>query len=43
MIIVKTLDEMKALSEAGHKIGPVFDYINPFIKPGVTTKEIDKL
>lgn len=43
MIIVKTLDEMKALSEAGHKIGPVFDYIKPFIKPGVTTKEIDKL
>lgn len=43
MTIVKTKDEMNCLRIAGNKIGPLFDYIRPYIKAGVTTREIDRL
>lgn len=43
MVIIKTLKEMDELRKAGNKIGPVFDYIRHYVKPGISTKEIDRL
>lgn len=43
MIILKTDEEMSEIEAAGHKLGPVFDFIKPYLKPGVSTLEIDRL
>lgn len=34
---------MDEVVKAGNKLGPIFDYIKPFIKPGVSTLYLDKL
>ncbi len=43
MINIHTASEMQAAVEAGRKLGPIFDFIRPHIKPGVSTLELDKL
>ena len=42
-IIIKTGEEIEAMRVAGRLAGEVLDYITPFVKPGVTTGEIDRL
>jgi methionyl aminopeptidase len=43
MIIIKSERELDMLMQAGNKLGAFFDKIAPEIKPGRTTKEIDKI
>lgn len=43
MINIKTKREMEKMVEAGNKLGKIFDLLEPYIKPGVSTAEIDKL
>ncbi len=42
-IIIKTPEEIAGLRVAGRLAGEVLDYIEPFVKPGVTTAELDRL
>ena len=42
-IIIKTAEEIEKMRVAGRLGSEVLDYITPFIKPGVTTEEIDRL
>ena len=42
-ITIKTADEIEKMRVAGRLGSEVLDYITPFIKPGVTTEEIDRL
>jgi methionyl aminopeptidase len=42
-IIVKTAEEIEGMRVAGRLAGEVLDYITPFVKPGVTTEELDRL
>lgn len=42
-ITIKTADEIEKMRVAGRLGSEVLDYITPFIKPGVTTTEIDRL
>ncbi len=42
-ITLKTPAEIDALRVAGRLAGDVLDYIEPFVKPGVTTAELDRL
>ena len=43
MISIKTPDEIEKLKIAGEITGSTHNYIKQFIKPGITTKELDKL
>ncbi len=43
MIIIKSDREIALLAEAGRIVGIVHEELAKFIKPGVTTREIDKL
>lgn len=43
MISIKTSKEIEYLQKAGHIVYLTHKYLEPFIKPGVTTKELDKL
>lgn len=43
MIIKRNEEEINKLREAGKIVGLTHKYIEQFIKPGITTKEIDKL
>lgn len=43
MISIKTPREIELLRVAGEITGSTHNYLIPFIKPGVTTKELDKL
>ena len=43
MISIKTLDEIDKLKVAGDIVGKTHNYLKQYIKPGITTKEIDKL
>ncbi|MFA6861035.1 MAG: type I methionyl aminopeptidase [Bacilli bacterium] len=43
MIIIKSVREQEMMKQAGKKLGAIFDLLAPEIKPGRTTKEIDKL
>ncbi len=43
MIITRTEDEINKLREAGKVVGLTHKYLQQFIKPGITTKELDKL
>src|SRR4030066_2482693 len=40
---IKTPEEIEKMRIAGRLAGEVLDYITPFVKPGVTTDELDKL
>jgi methionyl aminopeptidase len=42
-ITLKTADEIAAMRIAGRLAGEVLDYITPFVRPGVTTGELDTL
>ena len=42
-IIIKTAEEIEKMRIAGRLAGEVLDYIAPFVKPGVTTGELDRL
>jgi methionyl aminopeptidase len=42
-ISIKTPQEIEKMRIAGRLAGEVLDYITPFVKPGVTTEELDKL
>jgi len=43
MISIKSPREIELLRVAGEITGSTHNYLKPFIKPGVTTKELDKL
>ena len=43
MISIKTPREVELLRIAGEITGSTHNYLKPFIKPGITTKELDKL
>jgi len=42
-IIIKTPEEIEKMRVAGRLGAEVLDYITPFVKPGVTTGELDRL
>lgn len=42
-ISLKTPAEIEMMRIAGRLAGEVLDYITPFVKPGITTAELDKL
>jgi methionyl aminopeptidase len=42
-ITIKTPEEIEKMRIACRLAGEVLDYITPFVKPGVTTEELDKL
>ena len=43
MIIVKSPREIELMREAGRITGSVFDALQPYLKPGVTTEELDRV
>lgn len=43
MISIKTEEEIIKLRKAGEVVGKTHKYLQQFLKPGITTKEIDKL
>ena len=43
MITIKSPREIELLRVAGEITGSTLTYLKPFIKPGITTKELDKL
>lgn len=43
MIIIKNKTEIKLMRKAGNIVGEALNYINDFIKPGISTFEIDKI
>ena len=42
-IIIKTPEEIEKMRELGRLVAEALDYIGDFVKPGITTNEIDKL
>lgn len=42
-IIIKTPEEIEGLRKAGRTAGELLDYLTPFVKPGITTAELDRL
>ena len=42
-VALKSQDEIEKMRVAGRLASEVLDYITPFVKPGVTTDELDKL
>ncbi len=42
-IALKTPEEIEKMRIAGRLAGEVLDYVEPFVKPGVTTAELDRL
>ncbi len=40
---IKSAEEIEKMRIAGRLAGEVLDYITPFVKPGVTTNELDRL
>ena len=42
-ISIKTAEDIAAMRIACRLAGEVLDYIEPFVKPGVTTAELDRL
>lgn len=42
-ITLKTPQEIASMRVAGRLAAEVLDYITPFVKPGVTTGELDRL
>ena len=43
MIVVRNLDEINKLREAGKVVGLCHKYLEQFLKPGISTKELDRL
>ena len=42
-VSIKTAQEIELMREAGHLLEKVHDGLIPYIKPGVSTKEIDRI
>ena len=42
-VSIKTEHEIELMREAGHLLEKVHDGLIPYIKPGVSTKEIDRI
>jgi methionyl aminopeptidase len=42
-IVIKTPADIEAMRHAGRLAAEVLDYITPFVRPGVTTGELDRL
>ena len=42
-IVIKTQQDIEKMRIAGRLASEVLDYITPFVKPGVTTEELDRL
>ena len=42
-VTIKTAHEIELMREAGHILEKVHDGLIPYIKPGVSTKEIDQI
>jgi methionyl aminopeptidase len=42
-INIKTAEDIEGMRLAGRLAGEVLDYVTPFVKPGVTTEELDRL
>jgi methionyl aminopeptidase len=42
-ITIKTPEDIEKMRIAGRLAGEVLDYIEPFVKPGITTDELDRL
>ena len=42
-IVIKTAEEIAHMRVACRLAAEVLDYIEPFVKPGVTTGELDRL
>ncbi len=42
-IVIKTPEEIGKMREACRLAAEVLDYINPYVQPGVTTEELDRL
>ncbi|TCS70144.1 methionine aminopeptidase type I [Sulfuritortus calidifontis] len=42
-IVIKTPEEIEKMRVAGRLASEVLDYITPFVQPGITTEELDKL
>ena len=42
-ITIKTPEDIEHMRIAGRLAGEVLDYIEPFVKPGITTEELDRL
>ena len=42
-IIIKTPEEIEKMRELGRLVAEALDYIGDFVKPGITTNEIDRL
>ncbi|MBU6460075.1 MAG: type I methionyl aminopeptidase [Proteobacteria bacterium] len=42
-VTIKTPDEIEKMRTAGRLASEVLDYITPYVKPGVTTGELDRL
>ena len=43
MITIKSDYELSLMKEAGRIVYDTHQYLKPFLKPGITTKEIDRL
>ena len=43
MIEIKSVREIELMKKAGSIVGETHNYLKQFIKPGITTKELDKL
>lgn len=43
MISIKTKEEIECLKQAGAIVGETHHYLEPYLKPGITTKELDQL
>ncbi len=40
---IKTAEEIEGMRRVGRKTAEVLDFITPYVKPGVTTEELDRL
>ena len=40
---IRTAQEMEVAIQAGNKLGPLFDFLAPHVRPGVSTLELDRL
>ena len=43
MINLRSTHEIELLREAGRIVAKTHEYLAPFVKPGITTKQLDKL
>ena len=42
-VSIKTAQEIELMRESGHLLEKVHDGLIPYIKPGMSTKEIDRI